>query len=146
MSRKALLFLALAVVAGAASGVARADPAPVRRVDVERRAALMFDRADANHDGILTRAEYHAALARIVKAKGGTPTAKGWAIVDAQFDAVDQAHTGRIPRGNFIAAALAHFDGADLNHDGTVTADEARKAAKIKRRAMKDQQKAPDRR
>ena len=123
-------------------GPALADPPPAQRAEVERRAEAMFDKADANHDGILTRDEYHAALAAIVKAKGGTPTARGWAMVDAQFDAVDQAHTGRIPRGNFVAAALAHFDGADLNHDGTVTPDEARKAASIKRKVAKAQEKA----
>jgi hypothetical protein len=125
-----------------AAGAALADPPPVKRADVEHRAEGEFDKADANHDGILTREEYHAALARIVKAKGGTPTPKGWAMVDAQFDAVDQAHTGRIPRGNFVAAALAHFDGADLNHDGTVTPDEARKAASIKRKMAKAQDRA----
>lgn len=123
------------------SGAALADPPPAKRGDVEARAEAMFEKADANHDGILTRDEYHAALARIVTAKGGKPTAKGWAMVDAQFDAVDQAHTGRIPRGNFIAAALAHFDGADLNHDGTVTPGEARKAASIKRKVAKEQDK-----
>ena len=93
--------------------------------------------ADTNHDGILTREEYHAALAAIAKAKSATPTEKGWAMVDAQFDAVDQSHTGRIPRDAFIAAATAHFDGADLNRDGIVTPGEARKAAKMKRKAMR---------
>jgi len=136
--RKSLAVLPLLVLSGAAF----ADPPPARRAEVQARAEAMFDKADANHDGILTRDEYHAALAAIVKAKGGTPTAKGWAVVDAQFDAVDQAHTGRIPRGNFVAAALAHFDGADLNHDGTVTPDEARKAASIKRKVAKAQEKA----
>ncbi len=121
---------------------ARADPPPVHRSDVEARAQAMFDKADINHDGVMTRAEYHGALAAIVKARGATPTAKGWAMVDAQFDAVDQAHTGRIPRADFVAAALAHTDGADLNHDGTVTPDEARKAATIKRRVLKAQERA----
>ena len=133
MSRYGLLLLPLVCVAGGAL----ADPPPVKRVDVVTRAAAMFDRADANHDGLLTREEYHAALAAIAKAKGATPTDKGWAMVDAQFDAVDQSHTGRIPRDVFIAAATAHFDGADLNRDGTVTPAEARKAAKIKRKALK---------
>ena len=133
MSRYGLLLLPLVCVAGGAL----ADPPPVKRVDVVTRAAAMFDRADANHDGVLTREEYHAALAAIAKAKGATPTDKGWAMVDAQFDAVDQSHTGRIPRDVFIAAATAHFDGADLNRDGTVTPAEARKAARIKRKALK---------
>jgi len=119
--RKCLVLLPMLLLAGPAL----ADPPPAKRIDVERRAEAMFDKSDANHDGILTRDEYHAALAAIVKAKGGTPTAKG-----------------RIPRGNFVAAALAHFDGADLNHDGTVTPGEARKAASIKRKVMKAQEKA----
>jgi len=138
--RKSLAVLPLLVLSGAAF----ADPPPARRAEVQARAEAMFDKADANHDGILTRDEYHAALAAIVRARGGTPTAKGWAMVDAQFDAVDQAHTGRIPRGNFVAAALAHFDGADLNHDGTVTPNEARKAASIKRKVAKAQDKAAE--
>ena len=119
------------------AGAALADPPPVHRIDVQRRAQAMFARSDANHDGILTLAEYHAALAAIVKARGGTPTPQGWAIVDAQFGAVDQTHSGRVSRAQFIDAALAHFDGADLNHDGTVTPKEARIAAKIKNKAAK---------
>jgi hypothetical protein len=138
MPKHWLLILPAFGVAGAAF----AEPTPAKRTDVEARAEAMFARADANHDGILTREEYHATLARIVAAKGGTPTAEGWRQVDAQFDSVDQAHTGRIPRGNFIAAALAHFDGADLNHDGVVTPNEARKAANIKRKVLKQQEKA----
>ncbi len=133
MSRYGLLFLPLVCV----PAVTLADPPPVKRTDVVTRAATMFDRADTNHDGILTREEYHAALATIATAKGAVPTEKGWAMVDAQFDAVDQSHSGRIPRDIFIAAATAHFDGADLNRDGIVTPTEARKAAKIKRKAMK---------
>jgi hypothetical protein len=91
---------------------------------------------------VLTRDEYHRVLAAIARAKGATPTPKGWAMVDAQFDAVDQHHTGRIPRADFVAAAAAHTDGADLNHDGVVTPDEARKAATIKRQMAKQAAKA----
>ncbi len=128
-------LLALPLVS--AAGAALADPPAVTRDAVEARAAAMFAKADTDHDGVLTREEYHAALAAIAMAKGATPTPQGWAMVDAQFDAVDQAHSGRIPRAAFMAAATAHFDRADLNHDNTVTPGEARKAAKIKRKAAK---------
>ena len=121
----------------ACAGAALADPPPVHRAAVEQRAQNMFDRSDTNHDGILTLAEYHAALAAFVKAMGGTPTPQGWAMVDAQFATVDQTHSGRVTRAQFVGAALAHFDGADLNHDGTVTPKEARTAAKIKNKAAK---------
>jgi hypothetical protein len=131
------------MIAIALAGGALADPPPVKRADVITRAETMFDKADANRDGYLTREEYHRTLAAIVKAKGAPPpTAQGWAAVDAQFDTVDQHHTGRIPRAEFVAAAVAHTDGADLNHDGVVTANEARKAAGIKRRMAKEQAKA----
>jgi len=114
-----------------------ADPPPVHRDDVIRRAEATFLAADANHDGWLTKAEYHAALAAIAKRYDAKTTAKGWAAVDAQFDAVDREHDGRISEQRFVNAALAHFDGADLNHDGTVTPNEARKAAKMKREKRK---------
>ena len=136
--RKCLGLLPLLFVGGAAL----ADPPPVHREDVIHRAAAMFDKSDTNHDGWLTLDEYHRALAAIARAKSATPTAEGWAKADAQFAAVDQAHLGRIARQQFIDAAVAHTDGADLNHDGVVTPDEARKAASIKRRHAKEQDKA----
>jgi Ca2+-binding EF-hand superfamily protein len=138
MAKRWLLLLPTICIAGAAL----ADPPPVQRTAVQARAETMFDKADTNHDGILTREEYHAALAAIAKARGATPTAKGWAAVDAQFDAVDRGHTGRIPRAEFVGAALAHFDGADLNHDGIVTPTESLKAAKRLRAAAKAEAKA----
>jgi hypothetical protein len=136
--RKSLALLPLLGL----SGAALADPPPVHRQDVIRRAATMFDQCDTNHDGWLTLEEYHHALAAIAKARGATPTAQGWAKADAQFAAVDQARLGRVARQQFIDAAVAHTDGADLNHDGIVTPDEARKAASIKRKMAKEQAKA----
>ncbi len=133
-----LLFLPLAGIAGAAL----ADPPPAYRADVERRAAVMFAKADANHDGVLTREEYVAATVAIAKARGGTPTPKGIALVEAQFDAFDKSHTGRISRADFLAGTMAQFDSLDLNHDGIVTADEARKAAARMRHDMEAAKKA----
>jgi Ca2+-binding EF-hand superfamily protein len=133
MSRRWCLLLPIVVL----SGVALADPPPVQRADVVSRAEGTFRIADRNHDGWLTKAEYHNVLAAIARLKGATPTAKGWAMVDAQFDAIDVNHTGRISHDRFIGAALEPFDGADLNHDGIVTPDEARKAAKMQEKAAK---------
>jgi Ca2+-binding EF-hand superfamily protein len=122
--RKSLLLLALLIPTGA-----QADPLPQYRAYVEQRTAHMFDLADRNHDGVLTRDEYVAACVAIAKARGGTPTDKGLAIVRAQFDAVDASHSGRIPRADFIAEKMTRFDAMDLNRDGIVSANEARKAA-----------------
>ena len=125
------------------AGAALADPPPVLRADVESRAEAMFARADTDHDGFLSRDEYHAVILARAKQFGAQVTPEGLKGADAMFDAVDIHHSGRVPHADFIAAALAHFDGADLNHDGKVTPDEARKAAKIKQKALKADPPAP---
>ena len=132
------LWWLLPIVALTVPAFAEAPP-PARRTDVERRTALMFDRADTNHDGMLSKAEYRAITVAIAKARGGTPTPQGLALVDAQFDAVDTSHSGRISRADFIARQLAEFDAIDLNHDGIVNERESSKAATLLRRQMKAQ-------
>ncbi len=133
MSRKWLL---LPIVGWA--GAALADPPPVTRAEVGSRAEEMFAKADTNHDGFLSRDEYHASILARAKQFDAQVTPQGLAAADAMFDAVDIHHDGRVSHADFVAAALAHFDGADLNHDGKVTPDEARKAAKLKQKAMKN--------
>jgi len=118
------------------AGAALADPPPVLRADVESRAEAMFVQSDTNHDGYLSRDEYHATILARAKQFDAKVTPQGLQAADAMFDAVDIHHSGRVSHADFIAAALAHFDGADLNHDGKVTPSEARKAAKIKQQAI----------
>ncbi len=132
MSKKWML-LAMAGWAGAVL----ADPPPVLRAEVESRAEAMFAKSDTDHDGYLTRDEYHATILARAKQFDAKVTPQGLKAADVMFDAVDIHHSGRVSHADFIAAALAHFDGADLNHDGKVTPDEARKAAKIKQQALK---------
>jgi Ca2+-binding EF-hand superfamily protein len=119
------------------AGAALADPPPVKRQAVESRALLMFRQADTNHDGFLSRDEYHAAILARAHKYDAKVTPQGMTMADAQFDAIDTGHSGRIPQKVFVGAAMAHFDGADLNHDGTVTPDEARKAARLLEKANK---------
>ena len=113
------------------AGAALADPPPVKRSAVVARAELMFAKADTDHDGYLSREEYHVAILARAKQFDAKVTPQGMAAADAQFDRIDTAHTGRISRADFVAAAVGHFDSADLNQDGVVTPDEARKAAKL---------------
>ena len=132
MPRSILLSLALL------SSTALADPAPVQRGTVGTRAATTFDRADTNHDRLLSRAEYRAAiLAYARRYDPKIPTeGKGMDTAMTQYEAIAQGRPDGIPRDVFIAAALAHFDGADLNHDGVITPEEARKAAAIKQKGF----------
>ena len=129
-----LPFAALLALAGAAI----AEPPPVQRGVVGGRAASTFDRADTNHDGFLSRDEYRAAiLAYARRFDPKVPTeGKGMDVAMTQYDVIARGNPRGIPRAAFIDAALAHFDGADLNHNGVVTPDEARKAAAIKQRGF----------
>ncbi len=117
---------------------ARADPPAVQRGVVGNRAATMFDRADANHDGLLSREEYRAAILAYARRFDAKVPAEGKGMESAmtQYDVIAQGRAGGIPRAAFIDAALAHFDGADLNHNGVLTPDEARKAAAIKQKGF----------
>jgi Ca2+-binding EF-hand superfamily protein len=77
----------------------------------------MFQRLDANHDGIVTRQEAEEAAARF----GGGERADRMIermFADAQSLTLQQAET----------QALARFDRDDLNHDGVVTAAERQQA------------------
>jgi hypothetical protein len=116
-----------------------AAQSPVPRAGVEARAARMFAIGDRNHDGFLSRDEYRAAVLAVARRYDPKVPAEGpgMTMALAQFDALDRGHAGRIPRAVFVAAALAHFDGADIDHNGIVTPDEARRAAAIKQKMLR---------
>lgn len=142
--------LPLLLIAGVAAPAAAAPaPMPVTRNAVERRAAQMFTAADIDRDGWLTRTEYQSAV--VAQARRYDPavptTGKGMDAAMAQFDELAKPHEdGRIPRSAFVAAATAKFDSADLNHDGTVTPEEAREAGAIRRREAPAPRAKPPRR
>ena len=81
------------------------------RPQAQQKTDNLFQRLDANHDGVLTRQEAEAVAAQF----GG----RGERMInrmfgDAQSLTLQQAE----------AEALARFDRDDLNHDGVVTAAE----------------------
>ena len=88
------------------------------RAEVQQRADTMFQRLDSNHDGTLTREE--AQNAGPATGRGGPRVEQMMARLFGGAQSVTQAQ--------FEAQALARFDGQDLNHDGTVTADERQQA------------------
>jgi hypothetical protein len=98
--------------------------ADMTRQQAQQRADMLFQRLDANHDGVLTRQEAEQAAAQMGGGQGGQSGGRFAArMMDrlfAQGDSVTQAQ--------FQAQALARFDRQDLNHDGVVTADERQQA------------------
>jgi Ca2+-binding EF-hand superfamily protein len=86
----------------------------------------LFVHADANKDGIVTRAEYAAAVAS-GKIKQRHANMRGNAIAK-MFEIADVKKEGRLSLDEAQKVALEQFDAADLNHDGVLTPDERRQA------------------
>jgi hypothetical protein len=86
-------------------------------------AADMFDSTDANHDGTISRDEWNAGAAKLAAMHGrGRPMMRHMAMMaDADGDRA-------ISRDEFQKRALEHFDRADANHDGTISAAEREQA------------------
>ncbi|MES1198851.1 MAG: hypothetical protein ABUS48_02615 [Pseudomonadota bacterium] len=70
-----------------------------------------FNRLDANHDGVISADERQAVQARFEQARENRPH------LDANGDGV-------VTRAEFNAAGVSMFDRMDKNHDGRVTQDE----------------------
>ena len=129
------------------------------QADQALRINQMFDRLDTNHDGMISRDEFAAMHAHEHGMgpdhdmgpghPGGGPD--GWhhdgahmghwgydhreldGLVMMILHRADPAHTGTVTRDAFVAAALALFDQADINHDGILTPEEHRAAATVMR-------------
>ena len=111
------MFAASAAIAQAAHPAPGAQPSkarhgramqPLNRATVQARAAAMFARLDANHDGFITKDELGAAAAQ-------------------------RAQKAQQRAAHFNASKL--FDGLDVNHDGQVSTDEL-KAVSAKRKVL----------
>jgi EF-hand domain pair/EF hand len=95
----------------------------------------MFERMDSDKNGSISRAEFDAAHAGNKRHMGGDHDMKmgrgggGMLMMMADTD-----KDGRVALSEAVNGALAMFDRADTNKDGTLTSEERRAA----RRAMRD--------
>jgi Ca2+-binding EF-hand superfamily protein len=128
-----------------------------RAMDMEEHSmamepGAMFDRLDTNHDGVISRQEFTAAHARMherrvmimhggdaahpmpgmegmsMRMQGMGRNGGGAGMAGRLFGMADANRDGRVSLPEAEAAALAHFDRIDLNHDGRITPDERRQA------------------
>jgi Ca2+-binding EF-hand superfamily protein len=83
-----------------------------------------FDKLDRNHDGDLTDADIPAFL---------QSNASMMQKMHAMLASADTNHDGKVSREEFVQQGMQLFDMADTNHDGYVDKDEMQQAAqKIK--------------
>lgn len=131
-------ILVLAAAAALAAGAALAQPAGgprgmfdradanndgfVSRDEARAQRALAFDRMDANKDGFLVASELPRRSGP--RARGGPQ--RGGGDIFARFDANND---GRVSREEFTAGNMQPFDRLDTNKDGVVTGDEVQTQA-----------------
>ncbi len=104
-----------------------ADPLPDRpilRAEVIGVVRKQFAAMDANHDGIVSNAEFEAYRARQEPGSGGAFGHVGghW------FEHADAQGNGRVTLAEAEAHPLQMFDMADTNHDGIVDLQERKMA------------------
>lgn len=95
--------------------------------------------ADANHDGVVTRAEYHQAragnFARMDRNKDGVVSKSDFKRLgrfrpdaarrlDTLIAEMDANKDGKVTRAEFDSAPMPLFDRADANGDGKIDAAE----------------------
>jgi Ca2+-binding EF-hand superfamily protein len=100
-----------------------------------RDPSAMLDKADADHDGRISRAEFVAAraadLARLDRNGDGVISRadfgrilkfrpKAATRIDAMIAALDGDHDGKVTQAEIAAAPTLLFDRADADHDGFV--------------------------
>jgi len=99
-----------------------AAPAAAQAIDPKIRAE--FDKTDANHDGVLTRAEIDARVARMDVGKTKMPPGKAKQISGAWFMTADANHDGKVTPAEMQGLFRALASRYDTNHDGVVSIEE----------------------
>ena len=129
---------ALAALAAVPAAAVPAKKAPATgRGDVTRAQLVtqvkgVFDMADTNHDGYMSKAEFGSRMGAVLnRTPPGTPGAPTKAqaqemltAADNAFKAVDADGDGRLSRAEASKRPLAAFDMMDANHDGILTVAE----------------------
>ena len=93
-------------------------PQTIPRADFLAQSKSQFAVADADHDGVITKAELRTAIAT---GGGGEPPAE---MVDQVFTALDANRDGEATGAEVEAHDLALFDRWDTNHDGRLAREE----------------------
>jgi Ca2+-binding EF-hand superfamily protein len=85
---------------------------------IRARLQAQFKALDTNKDGQLSLQEFYAAA----------PSVRTNETPADILQKLDANHDGKLSAAEFKAPRLQQFDRVDLNHDGTVTPDEERRA------------------
>ncbi len=107
-----------------AAGIALPAAAQETRASSAAKYDLEFTATDTNHDGVLTRAEVQARIAKMQAAGSRIEPVHAKRLSDLWFDHADANKDGKVTRAEGQAFLAKMFDLYDRNHDGKVDADE----------------------
>ncbi|WP_404710741.1 EF-hand domain-containing protein [Sphingomonas sp. MMS24-J13] len=110
----------LMAIAACVPALAQRMQEPVTRDQYIASQKERFTRMDANGDGVVTKDEISAQMA---KRMGNAPPSE---MIDALFKRIDTDGDGKATLAEATAAAGAQFDAWDTNKDGTLTPEERR--------------------
>lgn len=119
-----------------AAPIAPAANGDVTRAQMLAQVKQVFNLADTNHDGFMSRAEFAARMGVVINRLPPDSTAaptkeQAQKMLDAAnnaFNAVDTNHDGKLSLTEASARPLAAFDAMDANHDGILTLAEKQAA------------------
>lgn len=138
------IISACAIVVISLGGIAAMDSAQAQGMGGFADPIELFEQADANRDGVVSRDEYLAA--RVAKFDSLDRNHDGY-LTDADFPRLgkmggeradklremlqkaDTNHDGKVSREEFRNAGTPIFDLADANHDGVIDKAELQQAA-----------------
>lgn len=115
---KQLMFAGAVALVLAAPAAAQMPTGPMSKADFMAHGKAQFDAADTNHDGMVSKEELSATIA---KQMGSAPPPE---MVDKIFNAMDTDHDGKVTAAETEKLRSDSFDKADTNHDGTLTPEE----------------------
>ncbi|UAK25146.1 EF-hand domain-containing protein [Sphingomonas nostoxanthinifaciens] len=123
----ALAATAIATVA-VAQGAADLPDRPIRRAEVIDVVKRQFAALDANHDGVVTSAEFDAFRAKQAAGKAEVAAGPFGHVGGHWFERADAKGDGRVTLAEAEARPLQLFDMADVDHDGVISAQERKVA------------------
>ena len=123
-----LALLALGAAPVLAAGPVKTGPVKTGGIRTDPRLVAEFKARDTDRDGVLTKAEVAAGVARMRVGKGPGAAAQTQALTDLWFSRADADGNGKVTlpemQGLMVKVAARY----DTNHDGTVSREEQRAA------------------
>ena len=126
LSLAALLLTSAAPIL--AAGPAKHGAVKTSGIKTDPRIAAEFKARDTNHDGVLTKPEVAASIARMQAGKGPMGETRTQALTDLFFLHADANHDGKVTLPEMQALMVTLAARSDTNHDGVVSLEEQRAA------------------